>query len=126
MRSDGLFQHVLFQAGDAHQRAKVVVGQQIEVIADDQMRASFEAREFRWRELRELDEQAVAEVAGGHADRIEALDALEHRLDLFLGRPPRRPCRRSMSSSVHGEVAGVVDGIDDGGGDGAIRVGRKA
>lgn len=33
-----LFQHLFFQSGNAHQRAEIVVGQQIKVIADNKPR----------------------------------------------------------------------------------------
>ncbi|MNS45791.1 hypothetical protein D3C72_782680 [compost metagenome] len=68
-----LFQHIFFQAGNAHQRAEVVIRQQIEVIADDQPRFVDPRRLFR--KLRQLNQQAITQIFRRHADWVKALDA---------------------------------------------------
>jgi hypothetical protein len=55
----------------------------------------------------QLDGEALGEVAGGDAARLEALDEGEHRLDHFRrGAPSRSAISRA---SRRGQIAGIVD-----------------
>ena len=101
-----------------------MVGQKVKVIAHYLARLR-KKRRFGAK-LRELDQQAVAQIARGDADRIETLNALKHSFDLF-----EADIAIAVAHTVenilhrHGEVAGVVHRIDDRCGNGAIGIGKR-
>ena len=75
-------------------------------------------------ELRKLDQQAIAEIFGGDADRIEALDPLEHgfhfiEANLFIANPFQNIFHRD------GEIAGIVHRVDDRGGNRPVGIGKR-
>ncbi len=116
-----LFQHLFLQAGNAHQGTEIVVGQQIEVIADDQF--GFGPPRGIAGELGELDQQAVAQIPCRHAHRIETLDAFQHRLDLIQ---PNVAVAHAVEDILQrdGQVAGLIHGVDNRGRNSAIGIGE--
>ena len=115
------FQHLFFQARDAHQGAEIVVRQQIQMIADDRARLLEPWRLFT--ELRKLDQQTVAQIFCGHAYRIETLDALQNGFDfLKLNLVVAHAFQYIVEGD--GQIAGVVNGIDNGRGNRAVGIGE--
>ena len=118
---DRLFQHLFFQARDAHQAAEIVIGQKIQMVADDQ--AGFIKPWRLFAELRKLDKQAVAQIFCGHPNRIETLNALQNgfyllEFNLFVTHAFQNFVQRD------GQITGVIHGIDNGCRDRAVGIGE--
>ena len=114
---DGFF----VRADGAAQLAGITPGDEIEMMLGDALR---HIETFRARiELAELQQDALADRAGGDADRIEHLHEHQHALDFFLVADDLRAQRRGDVGQGVRDVSVVVDRIDNRRGDG--KVGRR-
>ena len=98
-----------------------MVGQQIEMIADDQ--ASFINPRRLFGKLWKLNQQAIAQVFRRHADGVETLDALEHRFNFFKSDFIIANTFNDLFDR-NSQVPCVINGIDDWGRNGAIGIGK--
>ena len=98
-----------------------MVGQKIEMIADNQP-GLFQPRRL-FGELRELDQQTVAQIFRRDANRIKTLDALQDGFHFFEADLLIADAVDDIFN-LNGEVARIVDGVDNGGGDGAVGIGE--
>ncbi|MNG97308.1 hypothetical protein D3C79_564180 [compost metagenome] len=96
-----------------------MVGQQIQMLADDQ--AGFRQIGRVFGVLGKLDQQAITQIARRDADRIKTLYALQYRFDLVHRHIIVTHTLQNVFQR-YGEIAGVIDGIDDRSGDGGIGV----
>ena len=101
----------------ARQPVDVVLREAVEVVGDDRARG---VAQLGVLDLRQLQEQALGDVARGDAGRIERLHALER--DLHLDRLDRRvhSRRRRELVEVDAQVAVVVERLDDRAGEGMV------
>ena len=102
----------------AHQRCVVLGAQQLDVLVDDHARMTHGG--FFGVELAQLDQQALAQVAGAHADRVEMLDAMQDRDDFVDLDPALGAEALGKVLEAHAQHAVGIDGVDDGHRDHAI------
>ncbi len=117
---DDLAQLVFLELEPSHQQAVVAAAEDVEVVADQVLCLAQPRGPFG--QLAQLQQQALAQVAGTDAGRFELLDAAQHDLDLV---------ELDLQFGIEGiddllerllEVALVVDAVDQGGGDEAVGV----
>ncbi|SSL90197.1 Uncharacterised protein [Klebsiella pneumoniae] len=99
-----------------------MVGQQIKMVADNQPRLFQPRRLFS--KLRQLDQQAVAQIFRCDANRIKTLDSLEDRFHLLQADLVIADAVDNIFN-LNREVARIVDGVDDRGGNSAVGVGER-
>ena len=119
---DGL-ELVRVQVEAVHQLRELAALELVEPVAED---ADGIGHGRRLLLVLQLDEEALAEVAGAHAGRFELLDDLEHRLHLFgIGGDTRTEGEVvHQRFDIAAEVTVVVQAADDEVGDGALMLGQ--
>ncbi len=96
-----------------------MVGQQIKMVADNQP-GLFQPRRL-FSKLRQLDQQAVAQIFRCDANRIKTLDSLEDRFHLRADLVIADAVDNIFNLN---REARIVDGVDDRGGNSAVGVGE--
>ena len=119
---DGL-ELVRVQVETVHQLRELAALELVETVAED---ADGIGHGRRLLFVLQLDEEALAEVAGTHTRGLELLDDLEHCLHLFRIRGNARPEGEVIDErlDVAAEIAVVVQAADDEGGHGPLVLGQ--
>ena len=120
---DDLAQVIFLELHAAHQLAVVAAAQQVDVVGDQALRFAQPRRLAR--QLAQLQQQALAEVAGADAGRLELLDAVQDGFDFVQFDVQFRVERLEDLLKGLVQVALVVDAIDQGHGDQAIGIGHR-
>ena len=116
---DGLLQFLGRKPGGAFELFEIAVGQQGQVFGGGDPACVVEVRRAGG-EYAHLQQQALAQVARGHAGRVEVLDLVHHRLHLVdLDRQVAGQGLLDLFERA-GEVTVFIDGVDHGFGDAPV------